>query len=41
MQKVIDTDVLIIGGGAAGVWAAIRAHNNGLKPYLACKGLVG
>ncbi|MFX0202743.1 MAG: FAD-binding protein [Candidatus Hodarchaeota archaeon] len=41
MEKVIDTDVLIVGGGAAGVWAAIRAYDNGLKPYLACKGLVG
>lgn len=41
MDKIIDADILIIGGGAAGVWSAIRAHNNGLKPYLACKGLVG
>lgn len=34
-------DVLVIGGGAAGVRAAVRAHDNGLKVFLACKGLVG
>jgi len=41
MEIKKKVDVIVVGGGIAGVSAAIRAHNNGLKVFLACKGLVG
>lgn len=37
-EQEIDTDVLIIGGGIAGCWAAISAARNGLKVALVEKG---
>jgi succinate dehydrogenase/fumarate reductase flavoprotein subunit len=37
----IDTDVLVIGGGVAGVFAAIRANEKGAKVTLIDKGHVG
>ncbi len=36
--EVLKTDVLVIGGGAAGVRAAIEANNQGLDTCLASKG---
>ena len=30
-EQEIDTDVLVIGGGIAGCWAAISAARQGLK----------
>ncbi|HET9715083.1 MAG TPA: FAD-binding protein [Pseudolabrys sp.] len=40
MQK-LAADVAIIGGGAAGCYAALCLHKQGLKPLIICKGLVG
>lgn len=36
-----STDVLVVGGGMAGVFAAIKAHDNGAKVILVDKGAVG
>jgi NADPH-dependent 2,4-dienoyl-CoA reductase/sulfur reductase-like enzyme len=33
-EQVVDTDVLVIGGGIAGCWAAISAARQGLKVAL-------
>ncbi len=40
LGKVIETDVLVIGGGFAGVWAAIRARDSGAKVLLVDKAKV-
>jgi len=40
-QEVFETDVLIIGGGIAGVFAAIQARENGVDVILVDKGTVG
>jgi succinate dehydrogenase/fumarate reductase flavoprotein subunit len=37
----IDTDVLVIGAGAAGMYAAIEAARNGAKVLLADRSLIG
>ncbi len=37
-EKTIETDVLVIGGGIAGCWAAISAARNGAKVVLMEKG---
>ena len=37
-EQEIETDVLIIGGGIAGCWAAISAAREGLKVTLVEKG---
>src|SRR4030042_5921519 len=37
-EKEIKTDVLVIGGGIAGCWAAISAARQGLKVALVEKG---
>jgi succinate dehydrogenase/fumarate reductase flavoprotein subunit len=37
-EQVVDTDVLIIGGGIAGCWAAISAARSGLRVALVEKG---
>jgi len=39
--KKIETDVLVIGGGAAGIRAALAAHDAGAEVVLIDKGLVG
>ena len=39
--KVIDTDVLVIGTGGAGLYAAIRASEAGQRVTILDKGLVG
>ena len=36
--ETVETDVLIIGGGAAGCGAALRAHELGAKVMMAVKG---
>lgn len=38
---VIDTDVLILGGGPAGTWAAVAAAQEGARVVLADKGYCG
>ncbi|MDO8597756.1 MAG: FAD-binding protein, partial [Sulfuricaulis sp.] len=40
-MRVVDTDVLVIGGGAAGARAALAAHEAGAKVNLAVKGWFG
>ena len=37
-EQVIETDVLVVGGGIAGCWAAISAARNGAKVVLLEKG---
>src|SRR3972149_1337714 len=37
-EQVVEADVLVIGGGIAGCWAAISAARNGLKVALVEKG---
>ncbi len=37
----LDTDVLVIGGGPAGTWAALTAAGNGAKVVLVDKGYCG
>lgn len=39
-KKIEETDVLVVGGGLAGLWAAIRARELGSKVILAEKGKV-
>ena len=40
-MRRIKTDVAIIGGGAAGCYAALSLHEQGIAPLIVCKGLVG
>src|ERR1700758_863650 len=40
-MHVDSTDVVIIGGGAAGCYAALELHRRGIKTTVVCKGLVG
>ena len=40
-MQVLTTDVAIVGGGAAGCYAALNLHKHGIKPLVICKGLVG
>jgi succinate dehydrogenase/fumarate reductase flavoprotein subunit len=40
-SNLIETDILVIGGGMAGIFAAIRADEKGAKVTLADKGHVG
>jgi succinate dehydrogenase/fumarate reductase flavoprotein subunit len=39
--RVHTTDVAIVGGGAAGCYAALKLARGGAKPIVICKGLVG
>ena len=41
IQNRYDTDVLVIGGGGAGMFAALRAREEGLRVTLVDKGTVG
>jgi succinate dehydrogenase/fumarate reductase flavoprotein subunit len=40
-MQVVTTDVAVIGGGAAGCYAALNLSKRGIKPLIICKGLVG
>jgi succinate dehydrogenase/fumarate reductase flavoprotein subunit len=40
-ERVVETDVLVIGGGMAGFFAAIKAKEQGLDVILTDKGYVG
>jgi succinate dehydrogenase/fumarate reductase flavoprotein subunit len=40
-MRVLTTDVVIVGGGAAGSYAALNLHRAGIKTTIVCKGLVG
>ena len=40
-MQVLTTDVAIIGGGAAGCYAALNLHKSEINPLIICKGMVG
>lgn len=40
-MRVVTTDVAVIGGGAAGCYAALCLRKKGIQPLIICKGLVG
>ena len=40
-MKTITTDVVIVGGGAAGCYAALNLQRSGIQSLIVCKGLVG
>ena len=40
-MQVVETDVAIIGGGAAGAYAALNLHRAGVRTVILCKGLIG
>ena len=40
-MQTLTADVAIVGGGAAGCYAALNLQNRGIKPLIICKGLVG
>ncbi|MCW8849415.1 MAG: FAD-binding protein, partial [Melioribacteraceae bacterium] len=40
-SNIIKTDVLVIGGGMAGLFAAVKAHDAGAKVMLVSKGRLG
>ena len=40
-MQTLNTDVAIVGGGAAGCYAALELRRRGIKPLIICKGLVG
>lgn len=40
-MQVLTTDVAVVGGGAAGCYAALCLHKRGITPLIICKGLVG
>jgi succinate dehydrogenase/fumarate reductase flavoprotein subunit len=41
LKNTIDTDVLVVGGGMAGLFAAVKAHDAGAKVMLVSKGRLG
>jgi succinate dehydrogenase/fumarate reductase flavoprotein subunit len=40
-MQILSTDVAVIGGGAAGCYAALQLAEKGIKPLIVCKGLIG
>src|SRR6267154_4960792 len=40
-MRVLKTDVAIVGGGAAGCYAALNLKRHGIESLIVCKGLVG
>jgi succinate dehydrogenase / fumarate reductase flavoprotein subunit len=40
-MRVLSADVAIVGGGAAGCYAALNLQRQGIEPLIICKGLVG
>jgi len=39
--RIVETDVLVVGGSAAGMRAAVEAKRKGVNVVLVCKGLLG
>lgn len=40
-MQVQSTDVVVVGGGAAGCYAALNLRRQGIKALIVCKGLIG
>src|SRR5262249_15057856 len=40
-MQVQSTDVVVVGGGAAGCYAALNLHRHGVRSIIVCKGFVG
>ena len=40
-MQVVATEVVIVGGGAAGCYAALELNRRGIKSLIVCKGMVG
>ena len=40
-MRVLSTDVVVVGGGAAGCYAALNLQRQNIKSVIVCKGLVG
>ena len=40
-MRILTTDVVIVGGGAAGCYAALELSKKQIKSIIVCKGLVG
>jgi succinate dehydrogenase/fumarate reductase flavoprotein subunit len=40
-MRVLTSDVAIVGGGAAGCYAALNLHSRNIRPIILCKGLIG
>src|SRR5690348_17528616 len=40
-MQILSTDVAIVGGGAAGCYAALELNRRGIKSLIVCKGMVG
>ena len=41
LENIVETDVLVIGGGTAGCFAAIKAREQGLDVTIVDKGYAG
>ncbi|MGQ1785850.1 MULTISPECIES: FAD-binding protein [unclassified Saccharicrinis] len=41
LEQELDTDVLIVGGGMAGLFATVKAHDAGAKVIMVSKGRLG
>ena len=40
-MQIKSTDVVVVGGGAAGCYAALNLHRHGVRSVIVCKGLIG
>lgn len=40
-MQIVTTDVVVVGGGAAGCYAALELKKSGIDTVIVCKGLVG